>query len=202
MGGTELPRRLRNQKRRASRKARADARTSNEHGGTVVKVWTNDAWDTREMYTDEEWRAECEQRRMNLRAKAEEVVQQNRDIKFKFVEVLDWKPTDPSEKMRITSDGRTFTNINGTYYEAVIDEDTDVKANLKQVGGDHYKNMGVEPWDVVDTWPIEQRIGAYRHGALKYLMRMGSKDENAQEVGKGIHYMEKLLEVVKEAYND
>ena len=39
------------------------------------------------------------------------------------------------------------------------------KANDKQYGGDHYKNMGVEPWDVVDTWPIEQRIGAYRHGA-------------------------------------
>ena len=107
-------------------------------------------WDIENSYTDDLWRAECEQRRMNLRVKAENAV----------------------------------------------------KANLKQVGGDHYKNMGVEPWDVVDTWPIEQRIGAYRHGALKYLMRMGSKDENAQEVGKGIHYMEKLLEVVKEAYND
>lgn len=74
-------------------------------------------------------------------------------------------------------------------------------ADKRMVGGSHYVEMGVSPWDVVDTWPIEQRIGAYRHGALKYLMRMGSKDENAQEVGKGIHYMEKLLEVVKEAYN-
>lgn len=70
-------------------------------------------------------------------------------------------------------------------------------ANDKQVAGTHYKDMGVEPWDVVDTWPLEQRIGAYRHGALKYLMRMGSKDERAQEVEKGIHYLEKLLEVLK-----
>lgn len=70
-------------------------------------------------------------------------------------------------------------------------------ANARQVAGTHYKDMGVEPWDVVDTWPIEQRIGAYRHGALKYLMRMGSKDESAQEIAKGIHYMEKLLEVLK-----
>ena len=23
-----------------------------------------------------------------------------------------------------------------------------IRANEKQVGGDHYKNMGVEPWDV------------------------------------------------------
>lgn len=72
------------------------------------------------------------------------------------------------------------------------------KANQTQIGGDHYKNMGVEPWDVVDTWPIEQRIGAYRHGALKYLMRMGSKDENLQEIKKCGHYIEKLIEVLEE----
>lgn len=71
-------------------------------------------------------------------------------------------------------------------------------ANTKQVGGSHYKDMGVEPWDVVDTWSREQRIGAYRAGALKYIMRMGSKDQEAQEIGKGIHYLEKLLEVLKE----
>lgn len=73
-----------------------------------------------------------------------------------------------------------------------------LRANDKQIGGDHYKNMGVEPWDVVDTWSREQRIGAYRAGALKYIMRMGSKDMEAQEIGKGIHYLEKLLEVLKE----
>ena len=50
----------------------------------------------------------------------------------------------------------------------------------------------------VDTWPLEQRIGAYRHGALKYLMRMGSKDESPQEIAKGQHYMQKLLEVLNE----
>lgn len=66
----------------------------------------------------------------------------------------------------------------------------------RQVGGEHYTSMDVQPWDVIDTWPREQRIGAYRAGALKYLMRMGSKDESAQEIGKGIHYMEKLLEIL------
>jgi hypothetical protein len=72
------------------------------------------------------------------------------------------------------------------------------RANEQQVGGNHYKNMGVEPWDVVDTWPLYQRIGYYRGGALKYIMRMGGKDEEAQEIGKGLHYLEKLLEVLKE----
>lgn len=69
--------------------------------------------------------------------------------------------------------------------------------NKKQVAGDHYINMGIQPWDVVDSWPIDQQIGYYRGGALKYLMRMGSKDESAQEIEKGIHYMEKLVSVLK-----
>lgn len=77
-------------------------------------------------------------------------------------------------------------------------EDVSVSASDWQVGGDHYKNMGVEPWDVVDTWPREQRIGYYRGGALKYIMRMGSKDVSAQEIAKGEHYIQKLLEVLQE----
>jgi len=71
-------------------------------------------------------------------------------------------------------------------------------ANAKQVGGSHYKDMGVQPWDVVDTWPYQQRIGYYRGGALKYVMRSGSKDDEVQEAQKAIHYLEKLIEVLKE----
>lgn len=72
-------------------------------------------------------------------------------------------------------------------------------ASTRQVGGDYYKTAGVQPWDVVDTWPREQRIGYYRGGALKYIMRMGAKDESTQEIAKGQHYLEKLLEVLKGA---
>lgn len=73
-----------------------------------------------------------------------------------------------------------------------------VPASKRQVGGQHYKKMGLQPWDVIDTWPREQRIGFYRGNALKYLMRMGAKDQNEQEIAKGQHYIEKLLEVLKE----
>jgi len=71
------------------------------------------------------------------------------------------------------------------------------KAKDSQEGGSHYKEMNVQPWDVIDTWPIEQRIGAYRAGALKYLMRMGSKDEQVKEIKKARHYCEKLIEVLE-----
>lgn len=124
----------------------------------IMKVWVDeyDVGAPNGGYTDAKWRAECEQRGMNLKAKA-------------LAEVANRKITDELRR-----------------------------ANKRQVGGDHYKEMGVEPWDVVDTWPIEQRIGAYRHGALKYLMRMGSKDEQIQEIKKAGHYIEKLVEVLGE----
>lgn len=67
-----------------------------------------------------------------------------------------------------------------------------------QVGGDHYKKAGVQPWDVVDTWPIEQQIGFYRGNALKYVMRMGTKDENLREIRKAAHYLQKLVEVLEQ----
>jgi hypothetical protein len=65
-----------------------------------------------------------------------------------------------------------------------------------QVGGSHYKTLRVQPWDVVDTWPVEQQIGFYRGNALKYLMRMGAKDEALQEIKKAAHYTQKLIEVL------
>lgn len=84
------------------------------------------------------------------------------------------------------------------YAEAEQHMRSGLNANAIQHGGTHYKEMGVQPWDVVDTWPLEQRIGAYRHGALKYVMRMGTKDENVQEIKKAIHYLQKLIEVLEE----
>ena len=73
-----------------------------------------------------------------------------------------------------------------------------LSANERQVAGEHYMKMDIEPWNVIDTWPIEQRIGFYRGNALKYIMRMGSKDEAAQEIEKAGHYIEKLSETLEE----
>ena len=73
------------------------------------------------------------------------------------------------------------------------------KANDKQVAGTHYKDMGVQVWDVVDSWPQSERIGYYRGNALKYVMRMGTKDASMQEIKKAIHYLEKLVEILEEA---
>ena len=71
------------------------------------------------------------------------------------------------------------------------------RGDRTMIGGSHYEEMGVEPWDVVDTWPIEQQIGAHRLAALKYIMRMGRKDQQLQEVEKAIDCLEKLAEVLR-----
>ena len=74
------------------------------------------------------------------------------------------------------------------------------KANARQVGGDHYKNLGVEPWSVIDTWPTGYAIGFYRGNALKYLMRMGNKRDNdlLSDARKAEHYMQKLVELLED----
>jgi hypothetical protein len=73
-----------------------------------------------------------------------------------------------------------------------------MKARDYMVGGEHYKSMGLEPWDVVGTWPQAQQIGFYRGNALKYLMRAGTKDDPLQEIQKARHYLDRLIELLGE----
>lgn len=67
-----------------------------------------------------------------------------------------------------------------------------------QEGAVHYKMMGIEPWDVIDCWPLEQQVGYHRGNILKYTMRMGSKDERLKEAKKIKHYAEKLVEILEQ----
>lgn len=69
-------------------------------------------------------------------------------------------------------------------------------ANNRQIGGEHYKRMDVQPWDVIDTWPKEQRLAFYRGNALKYIMRAGNKGPAKEDLAKAHHYLQKLLEIL------
>ena len=72
-----------------------------------------------------------------------------------------------------------------------------LRADQVQVGGNHYKDAGVQPWQVIDTWPIEQQVGFHRGNILKYVMRMGTKDDDIKEIKKARHYLDKLIEVLE-----
>ena len=68
-----------------------------------------------------------------------------------------------------------------------------------QSGSVHYTQLNVQPWDVIDTWPIEQQIGYHRGNLLKYTMRLGIKDDRIKEAKKIRHYADKLIEVLEKA---
>ena len=64
-----------------------------------------------------------------------------------------------------------------------------------QVGGDHYKDMSIQPWTVMESiLTYEEFVGFLKGNIIKYSMRDGKK-ENSQDAGKAAHYIAKLLEV-------
>ena len=130
-------------------------------------------------------------------------------------EFIDWQggecPVDPDTIVEVMLSGGDVVRMQAGLFHwqrsshagniiayRVIEDKKPQTARDTQVGGDHYKKAGVQPWDVVDTWPIEQQIGFHRGNALKYVMRMGTKDENLREIRKAAHYLQKLVEVLEQ----
>ncbi len=68
--------------------------------------------------------------------------------------------------------------------------------SARDKGSPHYTAMDIQPWDVIDTWPVEQQIGFHRGNILKYAMRLGHKDEALLEARKIAHYANKLIEIL------
>lgn len=70
------------------------------------------------------------------------------------------------------------------------------KAREQQVGGGHYKDKKVQPWDVIDScMSKEEAVGFYRGNIIKYTMRCNDKG-GIEDLKKAQHYMVKLLEVL------
>lgn len=70
-----------------------------------------------------------------------------------------------------------------------------MKADDKQVGGTHYKDMPVQPWTVMEAvLTQEEFIGFLKGNVIKYSMRQGRKD-GSDDAGKAQHYLDKLKEM-------
>ncbi len=63
---------------------------------------------------------------------------------------------------------------------------------MTQVGGDHYTKLAIQPWDIIDTWPVAERVAYYRGNAMKYLMRLNDKDDPVPNARTAEHYCAKL----------
>lgn len=72
-------------------------------------------------------------------------------------------------------------------------------ADSTQVGGSHYKDMGVQPWEVMEHVLTPEEFRGFLKGSIiKYSMRAGKKAES-DDIGKVGHYKQKLGELMRKA---
>ena len=64
-----------------------------------------------------------------------------------------------------------------------------MSARDKQIGGDHYKKMAIQPSHYI----VKNKLGWYEGNIIKYITRHSVKG-GKQDIEKVIHYAELLLE--------
>ena len=68
------------------------------------------------------------------------------------------------------------------------------RADDMQVSGNHYKEMPVQPWAVMEAvLTREEFVGFLKGNVIKYSMRAGRKS-GSDDASKALHYMMKLRE--------
>jgi hypothetical protein len=69
----------------------------------------------------------------------------------------------------------------------------------RQVGGDHYIEMAVQPWHVLRAaLSCEAWYGYLRGNCIKYLLRAGRKGDAIEDLRKAQHYLETLIHEMEE----
>ena len=71
----------------------------------------------------------------------------------------------------------------------------EITADERQVSGSHYKDMPMQPWEVMEVvLTPSEFIGYLKGNIIKYSMRAGRK-EGTDDAAKAKHYADKLAEV-------
>lgn len=70
---------------------------------------------------------------------------------------------------------------------------------MKQVGGDHYEQMDIQPWDALKAWMTREQFAGFMLGTAQvYLARFNANvpgKGGLTDVKKAIHHLTKLVEV-------
>lgn len=67
-----------------------------------------------------------------------------------------------------------------------------------QVGGTHYLQASLQPWDAMEQWmSSEEFVGYLKGNAIKYLYRAGRKGSEVVDIQKAQHYLTKLVSVLE-----
>jgi len=69
----------------------------------------------------------------------------------------------------------------------------------RQEGGDHYLEMGIQPWDAMRAWLSPEQFAGYLLGnVIKYTARFNAKSAGAgkgwfTDLLKASHYLDQLI---------
>jgi hypothetical protein len=63
-------------------------------------------------------------------------------------------------------------------------------ANETQIGGDHYKEKSIQPWDFIAA----NQLGYFEGNIVKYVSRWKDKG-GINDLKKARHYLDKLIEL-------
>jgi len=75
--------------------------------------------------------------------------------------------------------------------------ETPVHPRKKQVGGTHYADMQVQPWDVMRSCFPKEGFACFLQGnVIKYIMRCNAKG-GVQDLKKAQHYLEELINLLE-----
>jgi len=92
-------------------------------------------------------------------------------------------PEEEQELQHMLNTSRLNKGTNGTTADDV------------QVSGNHYKDMPIQPWHIMEAvMTHEEFVGFLKGNIIKYSLRAGRK-EGSDDAGKAEHYMQKLKEV-------
>jgi len=92
-----------------------------------------------------------------------------------------------------------MATLNGGFKMSDLEDETlssykpKTSADAVQIDGNHYKNMSIEPWEVMESiLTHEEFIGFLKGNIIKYSMRDGKKAGAYKDAEKARHYMDKL----------
>lgn len=78
--------------------------------------------------------------------------------------------------------------------EVSVDTNKTTSALGGQVGGSHYKDMSVQPWEAMEAWLTPEEYRGYHKGvAIGYIAREQQKG-GLQDIEKAIHHLQRLVE--------
>jgi hypothetical protein len=88
------------------------------------------------------------------------------------------KPTKPAKRAKLPKTARPSAKPAAA-----------VAVNAVQIGGQHYKALDPQPWDVIDAWGLSFLAG----NVVKYVARAPAKG-GLEDLQKARHYLDKLIE--------